>query len=516
MNHQGDLSRRGFMKAAGVGAAALAASSLVAGCAPQSKSPHGGGVANGSSTAWTDEADVVIVGLGAAGTAAAVEACAAGLKVVAIEKADRAGGATVLSGGLIYLGGGTALQTKLGINDTPEDFKNYLAKALGVSADPDLMNTFCQMAPDMFDWCVQHGMKFEGGVDVTSHVVEPPDGVCLMFSGNERVPEFAKAAVPAPRAHAPQGGATNIIAPLMSEIEGKADIRYQTTMTELVTDDSGAVIGLKAQEGGKSELAIKTNKGVILASGAFTLNDALVGDCRPEVLVCKKRTGSPNDNGDGLLAAMKIGAATRSLSRMTVGEHVYMYGALSAGALLDYSGHRILAEDWYGSFIGRKVMENTPDVCYIVVDQPIYDQIMKNPSAKGLAEPLKADSLEELATQAGLPADNVAFSIKRYNEVCSGGADLDFGKGSDYLRQLTAAPYYAYSISLKSFASFFTLGGLKINPSAQVVDHDNKAIPGLYAAGRCSCGIFGEYAGSGSSIADGLTFGRIAGKAVSG
>lgn len=516
MNHQEHLSRRGFMKAAGAATAVLAVSSLAAGCAPKGKASGVGGAVDGSATAWTDEADVVIVGLGAAGTAAAVEACAAGLKVIALEKADKAGGATALSGGLLYLGGGTALQTKLGVHDTPEDFKNYLTKALGASSDPDLLNTFCQMAPDMFDWCVQHGMKFEGGVDTTSHAVEPPEGICLMYSGNERVPEFAKVAAPAPRAHAPQGGAVNIIASLMSEIEGKADVRYETTMTELVTDGSGAVIGVKAQGKDRSEVAVKAAKGVILAAGAFTLNDALVGDCRAEVLACKKRTASSNDNGDGLLAGMKVGAATRSLSRMTVGEHVYMYGALSAGALLDYNGHRILAEDWYGSFIGRKVMENTPDICCIVVDQPIYDQVMQNSYAKGLPEPLKADSLEQLATQAGLPVDNVAFTINRYNELCAGGADLDFGKGSDYLRPLTTAPYYAFSLNLKTFASFFTLGGLKINPSAQVVDHDNKAIPGLYAAGRCSCGIFGEYAGSGSSIADGLTFGRIAGKTVSG
>ena len=211
---------------------------------------------------------------------------------------------------------------------------------------------------------------------------------------------------------------------------------------------------------------------------------------------------------------MKIGAATHSLSRMTVGEHVYMYGALSAGVLLDYRGHRILSEDWYGSFIGRKILENSSNKCYIVLDQPLCDQVMAHPFAKGLPEALSAGSLEELSELMGLPADNVASTVERYNGFCAEGKDHDFDKGAEYLQVLSAAPFYAVPADVGSMASYFTLGGLKIDPSAQVMAIDGAPIKGLYAAGRCSCGIFGEYAGSGTSIADGLTFGRIAGKSA--
>lgn len=514
MKQEAGLSRRGFVKAAGAATVALAASSLAAGCAPKDPKQSSQIAGEGSSTEWTDEADVVIMGLGAAGVAAAVEAVAAQSKVIAIEKAEKAGGATVLSGGLIYMGGGTKLQTNLGIEDTPENFKNYLSKALGKSSDPELFATFCDQSVDLYDWCVEQGMKFEGGVDETSHVVEPPEGISLIYSGNERTREYMSVAAPAPRGHAPKGGAINIIEPLLSNVEGDMDIRYKTTGTELVVDSAGAVIGIKAKGPDKGDLAIKANKGVILTSGAFTFNEGLVADARAEVLSCKKRTGGENDLGDGLLAALKIGAATHSLSRMTIGEHVYLYGALSSGALLDYRGHRILSEDWYGSFIGRKVLENSPDSCFIILDQPLYDEVMQNPSAKGLPEPLKADTLEDIAKQTGLPEGNVVFSIERYNEFCDQGVDSDFDKGVEYLQPLVTPPFYAVPANLGALASYFTLGGLKINPSAQVVDLDGAAIPGLYAAGRCSCGIFGEYAGSGSSIADGLTFGRIAGKAA--
>ena len=84
----------------------------------------------------------------------------------------------------------------------------------------------------------------------------------------------------------------------------------------------------------------------------------------------------------------------------------------------------------------------------------------------------------------------------------------------EYLRPVVTAPFHAIDGSIAS-CGFHTLGGLKINTDAQVIDLDGKPIVGLYAAGRTSCGHFGKYAGSGSSIADALTFGCIAGESVS-
>ena len=94
------------------------------------------------------------------------------------------------------------------------------------------------------------------------------------------------------------------------------------------------------------------------------------------------------------------------------------------------------------------------------------------------------------------------------------GEDTDFHKGAEYLKPVETAPFYAYDFSL-AMCGFHTLGGLKINADAQVVGLDGNPIEGLYAAGRSSNGIFGYYPGSGSSIADALTFGRIAGQSIS-
>ena len=508
MSTSGAVSRRTFIKVAGT-AAAMTMGALAVGCAPQDSPALSATGEPG--IVWTDETDVVVVGLGAAGAAAVVSACESGARVVALEAAEQPGGTTALSGGLIYLGGGTSVQRRLGIEDTPENLKAYLTRALGPSADPDLVEIFCNASTDLCDWLTDHGLVFEGDADTLGHVVEAAEGVCLIYSGNERSADFASIAKPAPRAHVPQGGAAAIATSLLNSVDGLADLRFQTIFEELVVNESGAVVGVKAQ-GPEGELLVRANRGVILATGAFTMNDGLVSSHRPEALACRGRTGSPLDMGDGLLAAQKIGAATRNLSRVTIGAHVYLYDPLSRGMLVDFRGHRILAEDWYGSFIGRAILENSPEACYILIDKSTYDAVMASPYAAGLTSITEGASIEELAQAVGLDEARVAASLERYNDFCRAGTDGDFGKSTEYLVPIEQAPFYAVSVRPQDFSSFFTLGGLKINGSAQVISLDEKPIDGLYAAGRCSCGIFGEYAGSGSSIADGLTFGRIAGE----
>lgn len=510
MSAKDTMSRRKFLKTASAATAIAAAGALATGCA--AKGASSGSAGGEAEPSWTHEAEVVVVGLGAAGAAAFASAAEQGVRVIALEAADKAGGTTVLSGGLVYFGGGTAVQSKLNIEDSPENFKAYFSKAVGPSADPELVSIFCEESPDLCGWCIDHGMVFEGQADTAGHTVEAPEGVCLMYSGNERAADFAEIATPAPRAHIPQGGASAIVNTLIDSTEGDTDILYKTALEDLVVDGSGTVTGLKAK-GPDGEIFVKASKGVILTTGAFTMNESLVANCRPEALACRGRTASPYDMGDGMVAAQKIGAATRSLSRVTVGAHVYMYGALSQGVLVDHRAHRILAEDWYGSFIGRTILENSLDKCFIILDQATLDEVMTSPFAAGLTNIISAESIEELAASTGLDATSLASTIERYNSLCSNGRDVDFGKSEEYLIALGDGPYHAVSVRPQDFAAFFTLGGLKINASSQVIDLDGKPIPGLYAAGRCSCGVFGEYAGSGSSIADALTFGRIAGRA---
>lgn len=500
------VSRRNFVSGAGaaVGAALVGGSALA--FAGESSS-----TASDAAQNWDAEADVVIVGMGAAGCAAAIEANASGASVCVLEKSGRGGGSTFRSGGIIYMGGGTGLQQDLGIEDSPENMAAYVKAALGGSSDEALQKVFCDSSLDLYDWCVEQGMVFDGRAETETHIVEATEGVSLHYSGNERAYEYLSVAEPAPRGHTPSGAAAGIFEPLEKVVEGFTEVRYNTAAESLMTDESGAVIGVRATDPDGNSVTIKANKGVVISAGAFTYNDAMIADYNADALLCGSKTGVENDLGDGIRMGQKVGAATKSMSRMALLEFMYLYGDLAAGVMLDYHGFRFLCEDWYGSWIGREVIERTPNACFVVIDQPKLDAIKATAYGAYLEPYAQADTIEELAEAIGLPVDHVVESIERYNQLCANGEDTDYHKSLEYLKAVETAPFYAM-YTTPVMASMFTLGGLKINVNAEVVDYDDQPIPGLYAAGRSSCGIFGEYIGSGSSIADCLTFGRIAGR----
>ena len=497
------ISRRNFVGAMGAGAVISASGMAVAAMADE---------ATGEQT-WDDEADVVVVGLGAAGAAAAIEAINAGASVCVIEKAERGGGATIRSGGIIYMGGGTGLQTTLGVEDTPENMRAYVTKAAGPSADAELLDVFCSESLGLYDWLVEQGVSFDGKLDDVSHYASTNGftDICLIYSGNERAKEYRDVATSVPRGHVPIGCAVGLYDALEAVVEAGADMHYSTTATDLVTDEAGAIIGVVATDASGASLRFKANGGVVISAGAFTYNDQMVSDANADALLCGRRTGFEYDLGDGIRMAQRVGAATRSMSRINASEFLYLYGDLASGTLLDYRGLRMLAEDWYGAWIGREVLERTPEACYVFVDDPMYQNIKANAFGAYLEPVAQADTIDALAEAVGLPVASAVESVERYNGFCEAGEDADYYKSAEYLKPIATAPFYAFA-STPALTSFHTLGGLKINTQAQVVNHDGEPIAGLYAAGRSSCGIFGEYPGSGSSIADSLTFGRIAGQ----
>lgn len=500
---QSNVSRRVFLggvatagiAALGTGAAAALADEAQAGAEPQ----------------WTHEADVVVVGMGGAGDAAAVAALENGASVVVLEKTEQGGGSTRICGGLVYLGGGTELQKSLGVEDTPEDMKAYVTAAAGPTADPELLDIYCENSVGLYDWLVDHNVAFSGGLD-EGHVVTAPQGISLTYSGNERSGQYTPVAKAAPRGHTPDGGGAAICDALTAIIEGNdnATVLYNTPATELVTDADGAVIGVKATDADGNEVAVKANRGVVLSAGAFTYNDAMLADYAGAALALGGKTGVEADTGDGIQMGMRVGAATKSMSLLNDSQFLYLYGDLPKGVMVNWAGQRFASEDWYGAWVGRYVQQTTPDTCYVIVDDPTWQSVKETVYGQFLQPAAQADTIEDLAAQVGLPVDATVETIDEYNDDCEDGVDL-WGKSADYLTGVRTAPFYAIYWGAQ-MGSYHTLGGLKINGSAEVVDLDNEPIPGLYAAGRTSCGIFGQYPGSGSSVADCLTFGRIAGE----
>lgn len=495
------VSRRSFISSAGVGAAACALAAI----------PEAHAAVSADMT-WDDSADVVVIGLGGAGDAAAVAALDNGASVIAIECNEQGGGSTRICGGLVYIGGGTPVQQRFGVEDSTDAMKAYLSAALGPSSDPELLDVFCANNLDLFDWLVEKGITFEGDAEIERHVVIAPEGVCLTYSGNERAIPYASIAEPAPRGHTPNGGGAAICDALESRVVEGGKVLYNTRATELVCDENGAVTGVLATDADGNTVAVEARKGVIVAAGGFCYNDEMLANYAPEGLLCRGRVGTPTDMGDGILMAMKLGAATRSMSRMNVSENLYALGSLPEGVLVNWNGLRFAAEDWYGAWVGRATTTQLIDNTYAVVDATTWAKLQEEGYDGRLTIAAEADTLEELCEVVGLPTSNVANTVERYNQLCDEGTDADWGKDSVYLGTgVRTAPFYAFNYG-PVIPSFHTLGGLRINANAEVLDLDGNPIVGLYAAGRSSCGIYGEYPGSGTSVADCLIFGRIAGE----
>lgn len=470
-------------------------------------------LAHASEHSWDLEADVVVVGLGGAGCAAAVSALDAGASVIVLEEEAQGGGTTAICGGLVYLGGGTQTQIDAGVEDTVEDMRAYLLASLGASAKEELVNTFCDNSLDNYQWLLDNGVTFEGDYAIEGHWLVAPEGTVLVYSGNERAPEYAAIAKPAPRGHTPNGGGAGITTPLIARIEASenAQVLYETRGVELVQNEEGAVIGVEAVGPDGATILVKANGGVILTAGGFVYNDAMVSNNAPEVLLCAGRTGGPWDRGEGIVMGCKAGASTRAMSRTMLSEFLYQHGNMLHGMLINRDGFRFLAEDWYGSWIGRRVMQTTPEACYVILDAAIMEGVAQGALRAMPDVYATADTIEGLVEQLDVPAENALASIAHYNELVEKGVDSDYEKAPDCLKPIATPPFYAFDARPNNMAFGMTLGGLNINSRAEVLDFDDNPIPGLYAAGRTSCGIYGDYPGSGSSVADGITFGRIAG-----
>lgn len=459
---------------------------------------------------WARESEVVVVGLGAAGSAAAIEAKRAGADVLVVEASENGGGSTVMCGGFIYLGGGTPLQEQFGVQDDKEEMFKYLAAAAGPYANPDGIRVYCDKSLETYDFCINAGIKF-GETLNPGHGKSRTPGVGLTYSGNELQVPFRDIAVPAPRGHSTgEDGGAAIFEPLKATVENEnIEVLYSTKATDLVCDENGRVVGIIVEHDGLSE-RIRAKKAVVLAGGGFTANEDMVKDNTVYTNPYGRAIANPYEDGSCIKMGQKVGGDLFGMPMTQYSRAIYYIGSgdtdTCKAILVDKRGRRLISETSYGSFIGRAIMENGPD-CYLVYDsslKDIYDAMNCSPEYEG-------GTVEELAEAIGIDSACLQNTVDFYNSLCEAGEDRQFGKEPEFLTPLVTPPFYA-SYCGSSTCPFMTQGGLKIDTGSHVINVNGEVIPGLYAAGRCSDIIYGFYMGSGTSVADALTFGRIAGQ----
>ena len=467
-----------------------------------------------------DAADVLVVGFGAAGACAAYEAVQAGADVLVLERASGPGGTSALSGGELYLGGGTALQRESGVDDDPEAMAAFLRTALGPGVDEDKLRAYVAGSVEHYDWLAARGVPFRPGVyDEPSWMPPTDDG--LMWLG-ERTWPFPSVAGRCPRG---AGLATGhfggwlLMDRLASAVtDAGARTAVDTVAQRLVVDDA-TVVGVVGRKYGEDEVFL-ARRAVVLTTGGFVDDDEMLAEHAPQLLG-KDKVSCGNEDGSGIRMAQALGAAVRHMGAGQVGFHA-VPAIMARGLVVNRAGQRFVNEDTYPGRIGQAALFKHDLDCWVVVDERGYEEVPES-ERWGVRPHHVAETLAELEQLTGLPPGSLEATVREYNAHAARGEDPYFHKDPRWLRPLV--PPFAAIDPKRSFrgpddpqtgpgAAVFTLGGLATDVDGHVLHVDGTPIAGLYAAGRATSGLAAWGYISGTSLGDGTYFGRRAGRAA--
>jgi len=446
--------------------------------------------------------DVIVIGTGAAGLSAAALAVENGASVLMVEAAGRTGGSSALSGGVFYAAG-TSLQREAGIaDDTTEAMYQYYMTLNQYKLEASLVRTLCEQSTEAFEWLRSVGVGF-----TTNN---------LYASGVDKMR----------RGHRATGDGAGIVEGLEGFLSGKAVDTVLETRVESLLVERGRVAGIVADG-----QPVRSNA-VILATGGFGASPEMLAQFYPDAARYGDLhwyIGAPTCRGDGIKLAQQVEGQVsqhnRGLLLITPGFakdlESYLPGWLM---MVNRDGRRFVDETIEYSVLAAVLDEQPGQDCYAIFDEASRlasrtTRYRPAPSwtAERLAEHVEAGTLmrgatlAELADTLGLPAKRLATTAKRYNEFNQIGVDEDFFKPAEMLRPVAEGPFYAAHI--RPGIICWTGTGIRIDTQARVLDAADRPVPGLYAAGETTGGMFGQcYAAGGASIGNAVIFGRIAGR----
>lgn len=461
---------------------------------------------------WSDEFEVVVVGLGVAGGAAAIESAREGARTLVLERATRGGGATALSEGTIYFGGGTRVQKASGFEDTKENMLTHVRAATGPTSDPEKVELYCENSLDHFDFFCSIGVEFKDTF-YREKAIFPPTDDCLIFSGNEQAHPFSGESPPVPRGHKPKkegsAGAYIIEQMIATLTQLGVTIRNESRVETLIRNEEGRIIGVVAILDG-NEVAIKATRGVILTTGGFVMNKAMLRHFAPDLAKCKYPIGSPGCDGSGIRMGLGVGGAAINMHEGLMTTPYFPPISHIQGLIVNRQGQRFINEDCYHGRVADAIMHKADGHAYLIVDDSTYGQAMVPYELAGVEE-----TIEALEKTLEMPEGQLAHTFSSYNRYAQQGEDPVHHKAAKYVKPLIHPPYAALDLSVdRSIWAAFTLGGLDTRSTGEVLTVDGRIVPGLYAAGRASAGLTrsGRFYASGMSIGGGSFFGRLAGR----
>lgn len=322
---------------------------------------------------------------------------------------------------------------------------------------------------------------------------------------------------------APAG--TGLVEPLLKSAR-KDGVKIITGMRaqELITRN-GKVVGVRATDTVGNNYRFNSKYGVILATGGYSQNKEMRQKSSPNLTPDMVSTNQPGATGDGIIMATKIGAATTGMNYV----QVYPLATPGSGTLqgrarkmsglddvidVNKNGQRFVKEDARRDEFVAAIKKQPGAMCYDINDSSIVQKINSFgedvETLVKLGRIYKADTLEGLAKQLGMPPENLKATVAEYNKMVDAKNDPKFGRKL-FDKKIEKAPFYA---TPRAPSIHHTMGGLEINSKAQVLNTKGQVIKGLYAAGEVTGGIHGSNRLGGNATADVLTFGRIAAKSA--
>lgn len=445
-------------------------------------------------------ADVIVLGGGGAGLTAAIEAAQNGASVILVEKMTMVGGNTLISGGEMAAPGNW-LQEKESIEDSKEQFYQDILKGGDNENDPELVRVLADNATTDAEW-----LRDEIGVTFEDYM--------LFFGGHS----VKRSLVPK------DASGVELIQKLSAKAEEVGVITHlNTAATELVQED-GKVVAVKANFDGK-EITYKAANGVILATGGFGSNLDMRVKYNDEMDEKILSTNSVGSTGDGITMAEKLGAQLVDMEYIQTyptcdpetGTLLYVGDVRLEGRsiLVNKEGKRFVEELERRDVISKATVAQTDNVSYMFWDEASMEASKVNVKHKKEYDNLiergilvKADTIEDAAAHFGIDAEELKKTVANYNEYSANGKDLEFNKRGE-LVAFTDGPYY---IMKSRPAIHHTMGGVKINTNAEVLNTAGEVIDGLYAAGEVTGDIHGTNRLGSDAIADITVFGRVAGR----
>ncbi|WP_119729196.1 FAD-binding protein [Thermomonospora amylolytica] len=544
-----------------------------------------------SAAGWDAEYDLVIVGSGGGGMTAALTAHDQGLEPLIVEKGRKYGGSTGISGGGIWIPNNPVLR-RLGHDDSRESVRRYLDQLTGGRVPGERLDAFIDHGPAAMELlCRSRWMEFfwtkgysdyhpelEGGRPL-GRSIEPkpfdtrklgedekyqrpnsmkgPLGLWVTakdyrdLAMAKRTWRGRRASLVAAwrvssnlvrRRHMATGGRALVARMRMALKDAGVPLWLKTPMTELVTDENGAVTGVVVERDGKA-VRIRARYGVVLATGGFDHNPEMRAKYLPEGGQDDFGMGARENTGDGILAGERLGAALDLMDdawwmpavRHPAGATIPLVSerAIPRQVIVNAEGRRFTNEAApYVNFVHDQLAGGHVP-CWMVMDAKArarypFAQILPGapiPQAfyeAGIA--FKAGTLAELADKIGVPADALAETVEKFNAHARDGKDPEYGRGdSAYDRYygdprlknpnldvIDTAPFHAFRIEVGDLG---TKGGLVCDEHSRVLREDGSVIEGLYATGNTSASVMGnEYAGPGATIGPSIVFGYIAAK----